>query len=110
MAKYMDPRWPRGWKRSGRATRFTLIDPARLPQRPLQANRLPSWSSVLCSLWAAAWDLRPSEYSDESIRDYSSPAPDHPLSVPRHIPLIENESDIHKEEMEEAGFSFRPAF
>ena len=107
MAKYMDSQVAQGLEKERKGERFTLIDPARLPQRPFKPNRLAIVViGFVLAVGSGVGFAAIREYSDESIRDYRRLRRITPFPVLAGIPLIENESDITKRRWKKAGFSF----
>jgi len=107
MAKYMESQVAQGLEKERKGERFTLIDPARFPDRPVKPNRL---AIVLIGFVLAVGGgvgfaaLR--ETSDDSIRDYRRLGRITPFPVLAGIPRIETRGDIARRRWKRAAFSF----
>jgi chaperonin cofactor prefoldin len=107
MAKYMESQVAQGLEKERKGERFTLIDPARLPQRPVKPNRLAIVViGFVLAVGSGVGFAAIREYSDNSIRDYRRLSRITPFPVLAGIPLIENESDITKRRWKRAVLSF----
>lgn len=98
MQKYMEARVAQGLEKDQKGERFTLIDPALLPEKPYKPNRLVIFLigiflGVVCSAGLTAI----LELTDDTIRDgktLSSIAPYPVLSV---IPILYTEKEIMRQ-------------
>jgi len=107
MAKYMESQVAQGLEKERKGERFTLIDPARLPQRPVKPNRLAIVViGFVLAVGSGVGFAAIREYSDDSIRDYRRLSRITPFPVLAGIPLIENKSDITKRRWKRAVLSF----
>ena len=98
MRKHMEARVAQGLEKEQKGERFTLIDPARLPEIPDKPNRLAIMliGMVLAIGAGIGWaSLR--EFTDLSIRDSESLVLATSFPVLGSIPEIKTEEDIQKE-------------
>jgi succinoglycan biosynthesis transport protein ExoP len=98
MQKHMEAKVAQGLEKEQKGERFTLIDPARLPENPDKPNRLAIMliGMVLAIGAGVGWaSLR--EFTDLSIRDSESLVLATSFPVLGSIPEIETAEDIQKE-------------
>ena len=61
---------PKGWKSSQKAEKFTLIDPASYPEKPVSPNRLLiAAAGLLLGLAAGVGTVLMSDQMDHSVKD-----------------------------------------
>jgi protein tyrosine kinase modulator len=98
MRKHMEARVAQGLEKEQKGERFTLIDPARLPENPDKPNRLAIMliGMVLGIGAGVGWaSLR--EFTDLSIRDSESLVLATSFPVLASIPEIKTAEDLQKE-------------
>lgn len=97
MQKYMEARVAHGLEKEQKGERFTLIDPARLPEKPYKPNRM---AIVLIGLVLGAGagvafaSLR--EFFDSSVRSVEALTRDTQIPVLAGIPEIRTVHDIRR--------------
>ena len=70
MRKHMDARVAQGLEKEQKGERFTLIDPARLPEKPYKPNRMAIMLiGFVLSIGAGVGWASLKEFNDQSIRD-----------------------------------------
>ena len=97
MRKHMEAKVAQGLEKEQKGERFTLIDPARLPENPEKPNRLAIMliGMVLGIGAGVGWaSLR--EFTDHSIRDSDSLVLATSFPVLASIPEIVTEEDIQR--------------
>lgn len=73
MRKHMEARVAQGLEKEQKGERFTLIDPARLPEKPYKPNRMAIMLiGFLLSIGAGVGWASLKEFNDQSIRDSDS--------------------------------------
>jgi polysaccharide chain length determinant protein (PEP-CTERM system associated) len=83
MQKYMEAKVAHGLEKEQKGERFTLIDPARLPEKPYKPNRLAIiMVGLILGIVAGVATVSIKEYTDDSIR-----SPDE-LSSATHFPVL----------------------
>jgi protein tyrosine kinase modulator len=101
--KHMEARVAQGLEKEQKGERFTLIDPARLPENPDKPNRLAIMliGMVLGIGAGVGWaSLR--EFTDLSIRDSESLVLATSFPVLGSIPEIETQEDLQKKKRKRA--------
>jgi hypothetical protein len=107
MAKYMESQVAKGLEKERKGERFTLIDPARAPEKPVKPNRLAIvLIGFVLAVGSGVGFAAFREYSDNSIRDYLRLRRITPFPVLAGIPRIETESDIARRRWKRAALSF----
>lgn len=107
MAKYMESQVAKGLEKERKGERFTLIDPARAPEKPVKPNRLAIvLIGFVLAVGSGVGFAAFREYSDDSIRDYLRLRRITPFPVLAGIPRIETESDIARRRWKRAALSF----
>jgi succinoglycan biosynthesis transport protein ExoP len=107
MAKYMESQVAKGLEKERKGERFTLIDPARFPEKPVKPNRLAIVViGFVLAVGGGVGFAAFREYSDDSIRDYRRLGRITPFPVLAGIPRIETESDITRRRWKRAALSF----
>jgi len=97
MRKHMEAKVAQGLEKEQKGERFTLIDPARLPEKPYKPNRLAIIliGFVLSIVAGVGWaSLK--EYNDQSIRDADSLTQATSFPVLAVIPEIMTEKDTRR--------------
>jgi polysaccharide biosynthesis transport protein len=106
MAKYMESQVAHGLEKERKGERFTLIDPARYPQRPVKPNRM-AILLIGCVLAAGAGvafaALR--EFTDHSVRDFGRLGRATAFPILAGIPRIDTRRDIVRRRMIKAALS-----
>ena len=97
MGKYMESQMAHGLEKERKGERFTIMDPARFPERPFKPNRkviilLGFMLAVAGGVGFAAIF----EYSDNLIHDSRRLGLTMPYPVLVSIPIIETQADITK--------------
>jgi polysaccharide chain length determinant protein (PEP-CTERM system associated) len=83
MQKYMEAKVAHGLEKEQKGERFTLIDPARLPEKPYKPNRLAIiMIGLILGIVAGVSTVSIKEYTDDSVR-----SPDE-LSSATHFPVL----------------------
>ncbi len=97
MRKHMEAKVAQGLEKEQKGERFTLIDPARLPEKPDKPNRLAIiLIGLVLSIGAGVGWASFREFSDQSIRDSDSLALATSFPVLASIPEIIIEEDIQR--------------
>jgi len=92
--KTMEARVSRGLEKEQKGGRFTLIDPARLPEKPFKPNRVAIMLiGVVLGVGAGFGMLAVREFIDESVRSVGALAVATSFPVLGSIPEIETEQD-----------------
>jgi len=92
--KTMEARVSRGLEKEQKGGRFTLIDPARLPEKPFKPNRVAIMLiGVVLGVGAGFGMLAVREFLDESVRSVGALAVATSFPVVGSIPEIETEQD-----------------
>ena len=107
MAKYMESQVAQGLEKEQKGERFTLIEPARSPERPVKPNRLAIvLIGFVLAVGGGVGFAAFREYSDDSIRDSRRLGRITPFPVLAGIPRIETSADIARRRWKRAAFSF----
>lgn len=97
MGKHMEAKVAQGLEKEQKGERFTLIDPARLPETPDKPNRLAIiLIGVVLGLGAGVGWASLREFTDLSIRDSESLALATSFPVLASIPEIKTHEDLQK--------------
>jgi polysaccharide chain length determinant protein (PEP-CTERM system associated) len=97
MRKHMEAKVAQGLEKEQKGDRFTLIDPARLPEKPYKPNRLAIiLIGFVLSIGAGVGWASLKEYSDQSIRDADSLTQATSFPVLAVIPEIITEKDTRR--------------
>ena len=105
MQKLMEARVSQGLETEQKGERFTLIDPARLPEKPYKPNRLAILLiGVVLGIGAGIGFAALREFSDTSVRniDHLSKVTSYPVLAT--IPLIVTAGDIARQRMKKASW------
>ena len=96
--KYMEARVAHGLEKEQKGERFTLIDPARLPEKPYKPNRMAIIMIGLI-LGAAAGVATTSvrEYTDSSVRSAEALSAAAKFPVLAGIPEIRTAGDLRRQ-------------
>jgi polysaccharide chain length determinant protein (PEP-CTERM system associated) len=98
MGKHMEAKVAQGLEKEQKGERFTLIDPARLPETPDKPNRLAIMLiGVVLGLGAGVGWASLREFTDLSIRDSESLALATSFPVLASIPEIKTREDLERE-------------
>ena len=93
----MEAKVAQGLEKEQKGDRFTLIDPARLPEKPYKPNRLAIiLIGFVLSIGAGVGWASSKEYSDQSIRDADSLTQATSFPVLAVIPEIMTEKDTRR--------------
>jgi len=94
MRKFMDSQVSQGIEESQNWERFSIIDPARVPQRPVKPNRLAMLLIGLAlGVGAGVLGMAMREFTDDSVRDAPRLTRDTAQPVLASIPVIVTERD-----------------
>ncbi len=95
MKKYMEATVAQGLEREQKGERFTLIDPANLPEKPYKPNRLAIMLiGLVFGIGAGIGFLSLREYSDHSVRSANALAMATSFPVLASIPEIYSDKDL----------------
>jgi succinoglycan biosynthesis transport protein ExoP len=98
MGKHMEARVAQGLEKEQKGERFTLIDPARLPEKPDKPNRLAIMLiGLVLGIGAGVGWASLREFTDMSIRDTESLVSATSYPVLASIPEIKTQEDLRKE-------------
>ena len=98
MRKHMEARVAQGLEKEQKGERFTLIDPARLPENPDKPNRLAIMLiGIVLGIGAGVGWASLREFTDLSIRDSESLVMATSFPVLGNIPEIKTAEDLQKE-------------
>jgi len=94
MAKYMESQVAHGLEKERKGERFTIIDPARFPDRPVRPNRLVIiLIGFVLAITSGVGVVAIREYADNSVRDIRRLGRAFPLPVLAAIPCLETQED-----------------
>ena len=97
MRKHMEARVAQGLEKEQKGERFTLIDPARLPEKPYKPNRLAIMLiGFVLSIGAGVGWASLKEFNDQSIRDSDSLTQATSFPVLAVIPEILTKKDTRR--------------
>ena len=97
MRKHMEARVAQGLEKEQKGERFTLIDPARLPENPDKPNRLAIMLiGIVLGIGAGVGWASLREFTDQSIRDSESLVLATSFPVLTSIPDIITEEDLQR--------------
>jgi polysaccharide biosynthesis transport protein len=106
MAKYMESQVAHGLEKERKGERFTLIDPARFPDRPVKPNRLAILLiGFVLAVGGAVGFAALREYSDDSVRDSRRLGRATPFPVLAGIPRIETGGDVARRRFRQVALS-----
>ncbi len=95
MRKFMEAKVARGLEKEQMGTRFTLIDPARLPEKPIRPNRpLILLLGLVLGVGTGLGTAALQEASDKSVRSSGVLTQSFPLPVLAEIPEIITVKDV----------------
>ncbi len=104
MKKSMEARVAHGLEREQKGERFTLVDPARLPERPHKPNRLAIMViGVVLGIGAGVGIGALREFSDRSIRSTDALAFYTSIPVLAAIPVIVTEQELRARKIRRAA-------
>jgi polysaccharide chain length determinant protein (PEP-CTERM system associated) len=99
MRKHMEARVAQGLEKEQKGERFTLIDPARLPEKPDKPNRLAIMLiGIVLSIGAGVGWASFREFTDPSIRNSESLVTATSFPVLASIPEIITEEDLQRKQ------------
>jgi len=105
MRKLMEAQVAQGLESEQKGERFTIIDPARLPEKPYKPNRLAiALIGFVLGLGAGIGMAAFKEYIDDSIRDADTLTQTTTLPVLAVIPEILTRKDITLRRLKRAAF------
>ena len=94
MKKFMESRVAHGLESEQKGERFTLIDPARMPEKPVRPNRLAIiLIGIVLGLGAGGGLAAVREATDRSVRNADALAAKSGIPVLASIPLIDTDKD-----------------
>ncbi|HOM28989.1 MAG TPA: GNVR domain-containing protein [Deltaproteobacteria bacterium] len=97
MRKYMESKVSQGLEKEQKGERFTIIDPARMPEKPYKPNRLAIMLiGLVLGIGAGIGTASFKEYVDSSVRNTSMLTEYTSFPVLANIPTIVLESDVAK--------------
>ncbi len=97
MQKYMEARVAHGLEKEQKGERFTLIDPARLPEKPYKPNRMAIiMIGLILGVAAGVALVSVREYSDSSVRSAEALALATRFPVLAGIPEIRTAGDLRR--------------
>jgi hypothetical protein len=95
--KYMEANVAHGLEKEQKGERFTLIDPARLPEKPYKPNRMAIMMiGLILGVAAGAAAVSIQEFTDHSIRSADHLALETSLPVLAGIPEIVTPRDLRR--------------
>jgi polysaccharide chain length determinant protein (PEP-CTERM system associated) len=95
--KYMEANVAHGLEKEQKGERFTLIDPARLPEKPYKPNRMAIMMiGLILGVAAGAAAVSVQEFTDHSIRGADELALETSLPVLAGIPEIVTTKDLKR--------------
>jgi len=98
MRKHMEARVAQGLEKEQKGERFTLIDPARLPEKPDKPNRLAIMLiGIVLGIGAGVGWASLREFTDLSIRDSESLVLATSYPVLASIPDLKTKEDLQRE-------------
>lgn len=98
MNKYMEARTAQGLEKEQKGERFTMIDPALLPEKPYKPNRIAIMLiGIVLGMGAGLGLAALREFTDDAVRDAGALATATSLPVLAAIPLIKTGQEIIQE-------------
>lgn len=95
MSKYMEARVAQGLEKEQKGERFTMIDPALLPEKPYKPNRIAIMLiGIVLGMGAGVGLVTLREFSDDAVRDAGALASATSFPVLAEIPRIQTEEDF----------------
>jgi len=95
MQKHMEAKVAQGLEKEQKGERFTLIDPARLPEKPYKPNRLAiALIGIVLGIGASVGWTSLREFTDHSVRDSDTLVLSTSFPVLASIPEIMTDEDI----------------
>ncbi len=96
--KYMEARVAHGLEKEQKGERFTLIDPARLPEKPYKPNRLAIiMIGLILGAAAGVATVSVREYTDSSVRSAEALSQATRFPVLAGIPEIRTTADLRRQ-------------
>jgi polysaccharide chain length determinant protein (PEP-CTERM system associated) len=97
MQKYMEAKVAHGLEKEQKGERFTLIDPARLPEKPYKPNRMAIvMIGFILGVAAGVATMSIKEYTDDSVRSAEELSSVTNFPVLAGIPEIFTRKDLHR--------------
>ena len=97
MRKLMEARVSQGLEKEQKGERFTIIDPARMPEKPYKPNRLAILLiGLILSIGAGIGNGTVKEYTDRAVRDDNILSLDTSFPVLAKIPYITLDEDLRR--------------
>ncbi|MDP2816182.1 MAG: GNVR domain-containing protein [Rectinemataceae bacterium] len=98
MNKFMEARVAQGLEKEQKGERFTMIDPAQVPEKPDKPNRIVIMLiGIVLGMGAGVGFTALREFTDDAVRDSRALAMETSLPVLAAIPLIKTEQDFTRE-------------
>ncbi len=95
MQKFMEARVAQGLEKGQKGERFTLIDPALMPEKPFKPNRLAIFLiGIVLGIASSVGLTAVLEITDDTIRDESSLYMATHVQILSVIPVIYNDKDL----------------
>ena len=106
MLKLMESRVAHGLQKEQKGERFTLIDPARLPEKPFKPNRIAIvLIGLVLGIGAGVGTASLLEFSDSSVRNAISLSQETSFPVLSSIPEIVTEKDLARRKKKRIAIS-----
>jgi polysaccharide chain length determinant protein (PEP-CTERM system associated) len=98
MNKYMEARTAQGLEKEQKGERFTMIDPAQVPEKPYKPNRIAIMLiGIVLGMGAGVGLVALREFTDDAVRDAGTLAMATSFPVLAAIPLIKTEEDFTRQ-------------
>lgn len=102
--KLMEAKVAYGLEKEQKGERFTLIDPARLPEKPFKPNRLAIFLiGIVLGVGAGVATAALREFTDQSVRSTDALSRETAIPVLTTIPRIMTEKDRSLQRMQRTG-------
>lgn len=107
MQKSLEARVAHGLEKEQKGERFTLIDPARLPEKPFKPNRIAIMAiGLVLALGSGAGLAALREFSDKAVRSVDTLYLRTGIPVLASIPLIVTQKDLRKKRIRRGALVF----
>ena len=104
MRKHMEAKVAQGLEKEQKGERFTLIEPARLPEKPYKPNRLAIFLiGIVLGIGGGVGFAAIREYSDQSVKNAAGLIMATSLPVLATIPEIKTEQDLLSKKKKKIG-------